>query len=192
LIVKNIGGARKGIEDMGTLGNPGKYALVLGENEEESPWAPYHVDNGYKKEDNALTVFFPNRYTMSIPEETNAEGIATGLTSMGPRSLSALLVIPDHANIFKSEGWTKQQVKDFIMKKSSIPQGKAIIGLRGGSLKNEDFIIVVAGGPGVWYGLLQSAGGFENSFVTKKISLPKNWDKLVAKYKNLVPNYVSY
>ncbi len=197
LIVKNIGGARKGVEDMGTLGNPGKYALVLGENEEESPWPPFHVDNGYKKEDNTLTVFFPNRYTMSIPSQTNAEGIATSLTAMGPRSLSALIVIPDHAKIFQSEGWTKQQVKDFIIKKSTSPAASGIMGSGSGSrrssgLQNEDFIIVVAGGPGVWHGLLQSAGGFENSFVTKTIKLPKNWDKLVAKYRNLVPTYVKY
>jgi hypothetical protein len=25
-----------------------------------------------------------------------------------------------------------------------------------------------------------------------KIDLPKNWDKLVAKYKNVVPTYVGY
>ncbi len=196
LIVKNVGGARKGIEDMGTLGNPGKYALVLGENEEESPWEPFHVDSGYKKEDNILTVFFPNRYTMSIPAQTHAEGIATSLASMGPRSLSALIVIPDHAKILKNEGWTKQQVKDFIVKKSAGPAASGVAGTTSGrrapGLQNEDFIIVVAGGPGVWHGLLQSAGGFENSFVTKKINLPRNWDKLQAKYKNLVPTYVKY
>jgi hypothetical protein len=43
LIVKNIGGARKGIEDMGTLGDAMKYTLVIGENEENSPWEPLHV-----------------------------------------------------------------------------------------------------------------------------------------------------
>lgn len=195
LIVKNIGGARKGIEDMGTLGNPGKYSLVLGENEEESPWDPYHVGKGYKKEDNVLTVFFPNRYTMTVPPETHAEGLARSLAGLRPGALSALIVIPDHAKIFKSEGWTKQQVKDFVIKQSSSPTAGGIMGgnsRRARGLQNEDFILVVAGGPGVWQGLLQSAGGFKNSFVSRKINLPKNWDKLVAKYKNLVPNYVRY
>jgi len=186
LIVKNIGGARKAVEDMGTLGNPAKYTLVLGENEEESPWQPLSVDFGYAKSDNTLTVFFPNRYTQTIPAQTNAEGIATTLAGMGPYSLSCLVVIPAHAKIFASEGWTKKQVKDFIIKNA------ASAGRRGGQLKDEDFIVVVAGGPGVWMGLHQSAGGFENSFVTRKIELPHNWDKLVAKYKNLVPTYVKY
>jgi hypothetical protein len=53
-------------------------------------------------------------------------------------------------------------------------------------------MIVVTGGPGVWMGLLQSAGGFGNSFVTREIKLPRNWDKLKAKYKNLVPIYEKY
>ena len=61
-----------------------------------------------------------------------------------------------------------------------------------GALKDEDFIVVVAGGPGVWMASLKSSGGFGNSFVTKKIELPRNWDKLVAKYKALVPNYEYY
>jgi hypothetical protein len=27
---------------------------------------------------------------------------------------------------------------------------------------------------------------------TEKIELPANWDKLVARYKNVVPNYIRY
>ena len=199
LIVKNIGGARKGIEDMGTLGNPAKWSLVLGENEEESPWPPWHADNGYKNEDNILTVFFPNSYTMTIPAQTNAEGIATSIAGMKPGSLSALLVIPDHAKILASEGWNKQRVRDFIIKQNSGPTATGILdsnrdesGSVGRRLQNEDFMLIVAGGPGVWHGLLQSAGGFKNSFVSKEIRLPKNWEKLAAKYRNMVPNHVKY
>jgi hypothetical protein len=55
-------------------------------------------------------------------------------------------------------------------------------------------MIVVAGGPGSFIALLRSAGPgfFENELVTKKIELPKNWDKLVAKYKDIKPNYEAY
>ncbi len=185
LIVKNIGGARKGIEDMGVIGNPGKYSLVLGEYEEDSPWEPLHVDLGYKKDDSTLTVFFPNSYIQTIPAQTSAQGIAERLAGMGLYALSCLIVIPDHAHILAKEGWTRKRLKEFIVQKA--PKSEL-----GGSLKEEDFMIVVAGGPGVWMGVFRSAGGFENSFVTKKIELPRNWDKLVARYKNLVPNYEAY
>jgi hypothetical protein len=60
LIVKNIGGARKGIEDMGIFGNAGKYTMVIAENEEASPWEPLHVQHGFKKEDSTVAVSFPN------------------------------------------------------------------------------------------------------------------------------------
>lgn len=187
LIVKNVGGARKGVEDMGTIGNPGKYSLVLGEFEEESPWEPLSVERGFKKEDSTLTVFFPNNFGLSIPSQTSALGIAEGLVTMQMRSLSALVVIPDHARILANEGWTKKKLKEFIVEKSSPGASR-----RGGGLKPEDFIVVVAGGPGTWMGAYRSAGGFENDFVSRKIDLPKNWDSLVAKYKNLVPVYEKY
>jgi len=202
LVVKNIGGARKGIEDMGTLGTPMKWSLVLGENEEESPWEPYHVSSGFQKEESVLTVFFPNQYTQSIPAQTHAEGVATSLANMRPGALSALLVIPAHAKILAAEGWSKQRVKDFIIERNRPapkvnpkPAASALptdVGVFGRGLQNDDFLIAVVGGPGVWQGKYASAGGFNNSFVTRKITLPKNWDSLVAKYKNMVPNYVSY
>jgi hypothetical protein len=44
LLTKNIRGTRPGIEDMGTLGNPMKYSMVVAENEEESPWEPLSID----------------------------------------------------------------------------------------------------------------------------------------------------
>jgi hypothetical protein len=185
LMVKNIAGVRKGIEDMGVMGNSQKYTLVLGENEEESPWEPLHVNFGLKKEDSALTVLFPNSFTQTIPSQTTAQGIAERLASFGPNALSCLVVIPDHARILASEGWSKKRLRDFILKNAPRREFRS-------PLKDEDFIVVVAGGSGVWMAALKSSGGFENSFVTKKIELPRNWDKLVAKYKALVPNYENY
>jgi hypothetical protein len=72
LIIKNIGGARKGIEDMGVIRSLSKYSLILGESEEECPWEPLHVERGFKKEDNTVTLFFHNGYLQSVPCETSA------------------------------------------------------------------------------------------------------------------------
>jgi len=49
LIVKNIGGKRKGVEDMGVNRQSGEYSTSIAENEEESPWEPLHVEAGFKK-----------------------------------------------------------------------------------------------------------------------------------------------
>ncbi len=196
LIVKNIGGARKGVEDMGVIGNPAKYALVIGEDEEGSPWEPLHVERGFKKEDNTLTVFFPNSYMQSVPRGTNAEGIAQSLAALNPYSMTCLIVIPSHAKILADEGWTKKQLKEFIFKNASAPRAsnrqERDVLTEPPAIDTNGLMILVAGGPGAWMGMLRSVGGIKNDFVTKKIDLPRNWDKLVAKYKNIVPNYVKY
>jgi hypothetical protein len=40
--------------------------------------------------------------------------------------------------------------------------------------------------------IVKIIGGIQNDVVTKKIELPRNWDKLAAKYKDVVPAYVPY
>jgi hypothetical protein len=196
LIVKNIGAARKGIEDMGVIGNPSKYSLILGESEEESPWEPLHVERGFKKEDNTVTLFFPNGYVQTVPRETSAQGIAQSLADMGPWNMSCLIVIPSHAKVLSSEGWTKKKLKEFILKNAVSPfpasKDNSDILSRPPAADSDGLLIVVAGGPGAWMGMLRSVGGIENGFITKKIELPRNWNKLVEKYKNVVPVYAAY
>lgn len=196
LIIKNIGGIRKGIEDMGVFGNPGKYTLVLGENEEENPWEPLHVERGFKKDDSTLTLFLPNTYIQTIPRDTNAKGYLETYASLNPGSMSCILVVPSHAKVLSDEGWTKKRVKEYILANSASPfpapqggQGTPILPTK---LSVDDLMVVVAGGPGAWIGLLRSAGGWENSFVSAKIDLPRNWSKLVEKYRNVVPAYAGY
>ena len=45
-MIRNIGGVRKGVEDMGVFGNPMKYAMVMGEREEQSPFPPLSSEQG--------------------------------------------------------------------------------------------------------------------------------------------------
>ena len=54
LVLLNVGGAWPGDLDKSTLGHPGKYTFCIAENEEASPWAPYHVEQGYRPEDSAV------------------------------------------------------------------------------------------------------------------------------------------
>lgn len=81
----------------------------------------------------------------------------------------------------------KKKVKEFIIQGAAGGNN-----LRPGRLKDEGFAIVVAGGSGVWMGLLQSAGGFGNSFITREIRLPESWDSLKAKYGTMVPVHQKY
>jgi len=196
LIVKNIGGARKAVEDMGVIGNPGKYSLVIGEDEEASPWEPLSVERGFKKEDNTVTVFFPNTFMQTVPGGTDAQGILDTLAGMTTSTMSSLILIPSWAKVLSSEGWTKQKVKAYLAAHGT-PISSSVTPTSAASppkIETDSLMILVAGGPGSFIALLRSAGPgfFENALVTKKIELPKNWDKLVAKYKDLKPNYEKY
>jgi hypothetical protein len=196
LIVKNIGGARKAIEDMGVIGNPGKYSLVIGEYEEASPWEPLSVERGFKKEDNTVTIFFPNTFIQTVPGGTDAKGILDTLSGMVTGTMSSLILIPSWAKVLSNEGWTKQKIREYLAAQVSPGRTTGLPGAKSPQRPalDKSLMILVAGGPGSFIGLLRSAGPgfFENAFVTKKIELPKNWDKLVAKYKNLKPNYEKY
>jgi len=213
LIIKNIGGARKGIEDMGVLGNPGKYTMVIAEKEEDSPWEPLHVENGLNKEDSAVTVYFSNCFTQTWPYGTDEQGILRGVISNiipGRRGLFCLILHPSHARTLFGKGWTKKEVATFVSEYARVPAFRhpgyyhvTLVPTRGGLpvdaldsmaiLDNPDWIrIIVAGGPGNFLGLFQGVWLEGMDWVTKKVELPGNWDKLVKKYRDIVPTYASY
>jgi len=59
LLSKNLGRCGQAGETyMGTLGNALNYNnVVMVENEKDSPWVPFHVQHGFKPEENVVSVF---------------------------------------------------------------------------------------------------------------------------------------
>jgi hypothetical protein len=214
LIIKNIGGARKGVEDMGVLGNPGKYSMVIAENEEDSPWEPLHTDEGFGKNESAVSLFFPNCYSQIWPYSSDDKGILNGIVynlQPGRGGLSCFMLTPIHAKILAKKGWTKDTIRKYVtqfgrvsafrhpyfyqtsralVKQGTVPwnsmDSMAIIPLP------EYIRIIVAGGPGAFIGLACGSALGEARWRTKKIDLPINWEKLVARYRNVVPLYEQY
>jgi hypothetical protein len=56
LCLINIGYCKAGAGDPNFIGLPTKFGMCLAENEEASPWPPYHVDRGFRRDDSAVTV----------------------------------------------------------------------------------------------------------------------------------------
>ena len=56
LALRNIGGAKPGELDMATLGQPAKYTCCFAENEASSPWPALHVERGFDKDSNVVTI----------------------------------------------------------------------------------------------------------------------------------------
>jgi hypothetical protein len=187
LIVKNIGGARKGVEDMGVLGNPGKYTMVLGENEEASPWEPQHVQYGFEANANTVTVSFPNGYVQIVPRGSDVEGILRTIkTRLGARWRQVTIIMaPSHAATMAEAGWSKAQLISHVEQANpDYPSNVARTSISG----PESVRVIVAGGPGAWVGLVLGVG----RWVTKPVRLPPNWDALVRKYGSYQPNYLRY
>ncbi|MFC1918507.1 hypothetical protein ACFLWW_00830 [Chloroflexota bacterium] len=214
LIIRNIAGIRRGIEDMGCLGNAGKYSMVLAENEEKSPWEPLHVERGLNKEDSAITVFYANCYVQSWPHGTNAKGVlesAIANTAVGlPGRNAAFLLPPTNAKWLADEGWTKAEIREFLKEYARVPAYQHSYKAFWGNpprefspvsemssmrlfLHSDNIIVVVAGDVHNVQGLvLGSKSSGESIFVTRKAELPANWDNLVKKYKDMVPTYIRY
>ena len=218
LIIQNIGGARKGIEDMGVLGNPGKYSLVISENEEESPWEPLHVENGYDKEDSTIRVHCPNTYAQLWPLNSTDEGILRSIVyniMPGRGGSFSLILTPPHARTLAKNGWTKRDIKEFVMQNartkadrlgifwgtSSPVEGAWLYKDRVTMRANDDVLLVkdpetitilIAGGPGAFIGMLTPGILHVSGKTMEKVILPANWDKLVKKYKDVVPLHAKY
>ncbi len=215
LIIKNIGGVRKGIEDMGVMGNPMKYTMVIAENEEESPWEPLHVEYGYKKEDSTVTLSFPNCYLQTWPYSADADGILHSVVDNIARGMRYTIVFtPPHARNLFREGYDKEKIKKYIAEHKLVPAARlravAGTGMNIGTrvtleslpandtemvplIKDHQFIrVIVGGGPGAFIALISGGGASLGKKQTQKIELPKNWSKLVAKYRNVVPTYAKY
>lgn len=56
LCLINIGFCKAGAGDPNFIGLPTKFGMCLAENEEASPWQPYHMDQGFKRHESAVTV----------------------------------------------------------------------------------------------------------------------------------------
>ena len=56
LCLINIGDCRAGAGDPNFIGLPTKFGMCIAEHEEVSPWPPYHMDQGFKRDDSAVTV----------------------------------------------------------------------------------------------------------------------------------------
>jgi hypothetical protein len=222
LIVKNIGGIRKGMEDMGTMGNPGKYTMVLAENEEESPWEPLHVQAGFEKNDNVISIFFPCSVLMMLVYGTDDISILrTYIYNVPPRrdGTTCIIMNPQHAGALAKAGWTKKDIVDFVCEYARAPIShlpffwgawggtpnksvKGMAGQKGMLLSPNDSpqdTARILRNPDLVKVFVMGGPGADTGmlmgqgrWITKKVELPADWNNLVKKYGNIVPTYARY
>ena len=120
LVLMNVCREIPGVTDKSTFGHSGRYTMCFGENEEASPWSPYHVDIGFPLEASAVTLL-PVGHPMEAfnQRDQDPEGIlgviAHTIASTERCHGGAIVVIsPEHAGLVSGAGWSKQDVKGYI------------------------------------------------------------------------------
>ena len=119
----NAFGLRPGELDQATQGNPAKYTACIAENEEDSPWPPFHVEHGFDPEVSTVTAFtmrsvahIEARHT-TVPEQL-ARDLAGTISRTGAlihETISACIALgPEHAHLFARAGWSKDDLRQFV------------------------------------------------------------------------------
>ncbi|MBI4610371.1 MAG: hypothetical protein HY726_15350 [Candidatus Rokubacteria bacterium] len=142
LIWVNIGGARPGVISMSTFAQPGRYTSCIGENEEENPWEPFHVEQGFAPADSTLSALAgePPQVT-SAPRSRTAKDILTTLARsmevIGHHKATALgdtllVLSPEHARTIAGDGWSKADIRQFLWERLRKPVKDLLQGTDGG------------------------------------------------------------
>lgn len=130
LALINVGGATPGEVDKCTQGFVGKYSLCVGENEEDSPWDPLHVDLGFSAEQDVLTVVGVNA-AINIHDSSDDwqdldKTLRGSLPSLGtpnivdPEGTPVLALNPLHAKILQDGGFGKARLKEHLVQTTTL------------------------------------------------------------------------
>jgi hypothetical protein len=167
LVLQNVGGAKTPNLDRSTLGHGGKYTYCIAEDEEGSPWEPLHVERGLSPEKSAVTLLGGEAPRLITMVTNSAEAIlyaaADTISCVGLLGLDfdvshnwskpyLFVFAKEHRDVLKAEGWTKDKIKEFLIKNAVIPVER----LRRAGIdmdkdapmlhRKEDIFVVAAGG----------------------------------------------
>jgi len=191
-----------GEKDMGVMGNPYKFSFLAGENEEASPWEPYHVTNGYDADDSTITLGGPNGWVSWFPPVNDAEHIVRSMIRNTPESMRARssddmngtithFMAPYNAQELEKADLGKEEIKEYLVENSWRTMHDFTHSYRFGEdgklpsrqskqYHDTDAINIVSmGGAGRWNAI---SGPSVGGPVTKKIEFPSDWDSLVEEY----------
>ena len=139
LVTINMAGL-KDVVASHTQGFLGRFVDAIRENEEESPWVPYHSDFGYSAEQSSVTVF-PGEAPHVVDDRgstapqsllsTFARVMANAgnRTAYGPCE-QLILIAPEHARHLGTHGYSREDVRDFLYHVARVPMSEFPEGLR--------------------------------------------------------------
>ena len=130
LILINVLGGVPGQLDRSTLGHPGKYSFCIAEDEEDSAWVPLAQQRGIPEGTSAVTVFavesphqIMNEWTHDPKEllDTYAAAVKSNLLTYSIYEGNyAIVVAPQHREVFNAAGWTKQHIREYMFERCQV------------------------------------------------------------------------
>jgi len=173
LTMLNVGGGKPGEMDRATQGSPAKFAFCFGENEEDSPWEPFHVRRGFDAGDSVVTAM-PAEPPHNINDHGSTTGdgilmtVAGAASQTGANSITGTSPIlfafgPEHAATLKRDGWTIETIQEKLFHATAVEANRVspenqknyeerdvrpVNGRYYLTMSPADVLIVVAGGPG--------------------------------------------
>ncbi len=148
LILLNVGGGWPGELDKSTLGHPGKYTYCIAENEEASPFAPYHVEKGFRPEDS--TVFLiaaepPHSVTNHVANDPEGilDSLCSAMSTIAHNNAvsgghCAVVLGPEHARAIAKAGWTRHDIRSYLWTYSGNRFGDLAFDHRYGKIYNRN------------------------------------------------------
>jgi hypothetical protein len=116
--------------DRSTQGNPAKFTFCFGENEEENPWTPYHVQRGFAPTDSVVTVMSgEGPHNLNDHGSTTGDGLLTtfagGMANPGANTIYGkgpmfVVIGPEHAATLKRDGFTIESIRQELWKRSRV------------------------------------------------------------------------
>ena len=130
LLSQNLqGGSVPEVTYLGSQGNNYAYnSITFAENEERSPWEPFHVQQGFGPEESAVSIFSGCRSTaflLGLREKHWREHVQNLLRGMNPHIPPTLILDPITARQFVDRGGfdTKEKLIDWIYETATLPAG---------------------------------------------------------------------
>jgi hypothetical protein len=128
LLSQNLqGGSKPGLTYLGSQGNGYMYnSLTFAENEEQSPWVPFHVQHGFKPEDNVVSVFTGVRstaYNLGVRKTQWRTHVQIMLCGLHPYLPPTLVLDPITARQFVDRGGfdSKEKLIQWIYEHATMP-----------------------------------------------------------------------
>ncbi len=122
LFITNLGGGAPGLNIMAVIGANSNYSFMFAENEEQSPWEPLSVTQGFRKEDSTLTFFSGGwAHSGNYGLGTELADVPADLARYQLPSGAVLIISPQRAAALSHQGMSKDDVRRFLQQNATRP-----------------------------------------------------------------------